>query len=207
MKPILVHGLSLNYILRTYFTIPMRAVKTDESKGSDSICRISKPRVDIPLRPLHYGDVIMGAIASQIISLMVVYSTVYSDADQRKHHSSASLAFVRGIHHGPVNSLHKWPVTRKVFPFDDVIINGRLSNRGWTSLIKEAMVGTPFVARFQPVDFELYIKVMPIIWKLSGFDSNGHVWHIGEKPGYESSHTCRKFMSVNQEHLRITLYD
>ena len=138
MKPILVHGLTLNYILRTYFTIPMRAVKTDESKGSDSICRISRPRVDIPLRPLHYGDVIMGAIASQIISLMVVYSTVYSDADKRKHHSSASLAFVRGIHHGPVNSTHKWPVTRKVFPFDDVIINGRLSNRGLTSLIKEA---------------------------------------------------------------------
>ena len=49
-------------------------------------------------------------------------STVYSDADQRKHQSSASLAFVRGIHRGPVNSPHKWPVTRKMFPFDDVIM-------------------------------------------------------------------------------------
>ena len=38
----------------------------------------------------------MGAIASQITSLTIVYSTVYSDADQRKHHSSASLAFVWG---------------------------------------------------------------------------------------------------------------
>ena len=47
---------------------------------------------------LHYSDVIMGAIASQITSLTIVYSTVYSDADQRKHQSSASLAFVRGIH-------------------------------------------------------------------------------------------------------------
>ena len=46
---------------------------------------------------LHYGDVIMGAIASQITSLTIVYSTVYSDADQRKHQSSASLAFVWGI--------------------------------------------------------------------------------------------------------------
>ena len=46
----------------------------------------------------HYGDVIIGAIASQITSLAIVYSTVYSDADQRKHQSSASLAFVRGIH-------------------------------------------------------------------------------------------------------------
>ena len=41
----------------------------------------------------HYGDVIMGMIASQIISLTIVYSTVYSGADQRKHQSSASLAF------------------------------------------------------------------------------------------------------------------
>ena len=49
---------------------------------------------------LHYNDVIMGVIASQITSLTIVYSIVYSDADQRKHQSSASLAFVRGIHRG-----------------------------------------------------------------------------------------------------------
>ena len=71
---------------------------------------------------LHYEDVIMGAMASQITSLTIVYSTVYSGADQRKHQSSASLAFVRGIHRWPVNSPHKWPVTRKMFPFDDVIM-------------------------------------------------------------------------------------
>ena len=70
----------------------------------------------------HYNDVIMSTMASQITSLTIVYSTVYSHADQRKHQSSASLAFVRGIHRGPVNSPHKWPVTRKMFPFDDVII-------------------------------------------------------------------------------------
>ena len=64
----------------------------------------------------------MGTIASQITSLTIVYSTVYSDADQRKHQSSASLAFVRGIHRGPVNAPHKWPVTRKMVPFDDVIM-------------------------------------------------------------------------------------
>ena len=68
----------------------------------------------------HYGDVIVGAIVSQITSLTIVYSTVYSGADQRNHQSSASLAFVQGIHRGPVNSPHKWPVTRKMFPFDDV---------------------------------------------------------------------------------------
>ena len=64
----------------------------------------------------------MGAIASQITSLTIVYSTIYSDADQRKHQSSASLAFVCGIHRWPVNSPHKWPVMRKIFPFDDVIM-------------------------------------------------------------------------------------
>ena len=64
----------------------------------------------------------MDAVASQITRLTIVYKTVYSDADQRKHQSSASLAFVRGIHRGPVNSPHIWPVTRKVFPFDDVMV-------------------------------------------------------------------------------------
>ena len=63
-----------------------------------------------------------GNQSTQITSLTIVYSTVYSDADQRKHQSSASLAFVWGIHRGPVNSPHKWPVTRKMFPFDDVIM-------------------------------------------------------------------------------------
>ena len=63
----------------------------------------------------HYNDVIMGAIPSQITSLTIVYSIVYSDANQRKHQSSASMAFVRWI--------HKWPVTRKMFPFDDVIMS------------------------------------------------------------------------------------
>ena len=70
----------------------------------------------------HYNDVIMSTIASQITSLTIVHSTVYSDADQSKHQSSASLAFVQGIHRGPVNFPHRWPVTRKMFPFDDVII-------------------------------------------------------------------------------------
>ena len=64
----------------------------------------------------------MGAIASQITSLAIVYITVYSDADQSKHQSSASLAFVRDIHRGPVNSPHKWLATQKIFPFDDVIM-------------------------------------------------------------------------------------
>ena len=64
----------------------------------------------------------MSAMASQITSLTIVYSTIHSGADQRSLQSSASLAFVRGIHLWPVNSPHKEPVTRKMFSFDDVII-------------------------------------------------------------------------------------
>ena len=70
----------------------------------------------------HNDDVAMGAMASQITSLTIVYSTVYSGADQRKYQCSASLAFVRGIHRWPMNSPHKGPETRLKFPFDDVIM-------------------------------------------------------------------------------------
>ena len=71
---------------------------------------------------IYCSDVIMSAIASQITSLTIVYSTVPAGAHQKKHQSSASLAFVRGIHRWPMNSPHKWPVTRKMFRFNDVIM-------------------------------------------------------------------------------------
>ena len=76
-----------------------------------------------PSDPIHCCDVIMGAMASQSTSLTIVYSSVYSGADQIKHQSSASLARKRGIHRWPVISPHKWPVTPKMVPFDDVIMN------------------------------------------------------------------------------------
>ena len=46
----------------------------------------------------HYSDVIMGATASHFNSLTIVYSTVYSGAEHRKHRSSTPLAFVWGIY-------------------------------------------------------------------------------------------------------------
>ena len=72
---------------------------------------------------IYYSDVIMSAIAFQITSVWIVYSTVCSGADQRKHQCFTSLAFVRGIHRW-----HKGPVTRKMFPFDDVIMNNTIFN-------------------------------------------------------------------------------
>ena len=76
----------------------------------------------IHLGTCFYNDVIMSTMASQITNFAIVYSIVCSSTDQRKHQSSASLAFVRGINRWPVNSLHKWPVTWKMFPLDDVIM-------------------------------------------------------------------------------------
>ena len=70
---------------------------------------------------LHYSDVIKGASASQITSLTIVYSTVYSDAD-KKTSKLRVTGLCAGNWPGPVNSSHKCPVTRKMFPFDDVII-------------------------------------------------------------------------------------
>ena len=72
---------------------------------------------------VNYNDAIMSTMASQITSLTIVYWTVYSGSVQRKLQSSASLGLVWGIHRWPVNSPHKWPVTRRMFPFDDVIMH------------------------------------------------------------------------------------
>ena len=82
-----------------------------------------------------YSDVIRGAMASQITSLTIVYSTVYSGAGQRKCQSSALLAYVRGIHRWPANSPHKWPVTRKMFLFDDVMMRIDISVQRTTTFL------------------------------------------------------------------------
>ena len=68
-----------------------------------------------------------------------------------KHQSPASLAFVWGIHRGPVNSPHKWPVTRKMFPFDDVIM---------------------LASHYYGVRDNIYNMVFPVphtVWVISGY--------------------------------------
>ena len=74
----------------------------------------------------HYSDAIMRAMGSQVTGLANVCSTVYSGADQRKHQSSASLAFFRWNHRWPLSSPHKGPITRKIFRFDVVIMSENL---------------------------------------------------------------------------------
>ena len=82
-----------------------------------------------PLFTKHYSDAINSAMASQITGASNVCSTVCSGADQRKHHSSVSLAFVRRIHRWPVDSPHKIPITQKMYPIDYVIMKRRIGNR------------------------------------------------------------------------------
>ena len=83
---------------------------------------------------VHYSYVIMDAMASKITGVSIVYSSFCSGADQGKHQSSASLAFVRVIHQSPVNSPHKGAVRRKMLPFDDVIIFTPVSLRSYFSI-------------------------------------------------------------------------
>ena len=76
------------------------------------------------LSDLYYCDAIMGAVASQITSLP--HDCLLNRLFRRRSMNTSKLRVtclcVRGIHRGPVNSPHKCPVTRKIFPFDDVII-------------------------------------------------------------------------------------
>ena len=124
----------------------------------------------------------MGAIASKISSLTIVYSIVYSDADQRKHQSSASLAFMRGIHRGPVNSPYKWPVTRKMFPFDDVIMRylTRLRDKLW--LIDTTHLYRSYwwlSARLQNISIANALKILHSCAKLSIWKwPNKVLWRI-----------------------------
>ena len=82
----------------------------------------ASPANDMIMSHTHYNVVIMRAMASQINGVSIFYSAVGSGRDERVHQSSASLAFVRGIHRWPVNSPRRRPATRKMFPFDDVIM-------------------------------------------------------------------------------------
>ena len=70
-------------------------------------------------RHAHYSNVIMGGMASQTTILTIVYSTVYSGTDQRKHQRSALLALCAG--NSPVTGEFR-PVTREMFPFYGVIM-------------------------------------------------------------------------------------
>ena len=128
-----------------------------------AIVTTTQSPVTIQKYRLHYCDVKMGEMASQITSLTIVYSTVHSAADQRKYQSSASLAFLRGIHRWPVNSPHIWPVTRKIFPFDDVIME--------TAVCTKQKASAPFKSQSiglqRHLPFTYIIRQIPLIRDLN----------------------------------------
>ena len=121
----------------------------------------------------------MGAMASEITSLTIVYSIVYSGADQRKHQSSASLAFDWGIHRWPVNSPHKWPATRKMFPLDDVIMSWynavHHNNAQWATQRQEYRKDPKYHSLFMPSTFYCHIpqsQPLPFLILQSYFSTN-----------------------------------
>ena len=118
----------------------------------------------------HCNDLTMSAMASQITSLTIVYSAVYSGVDQRKRQSSASLASVRGIHRWPGNSLHKGQVTRKMFPFDDVIMQ-RLSCNHFTRCLTDYATYIHIFEYYCQAGMILIITIMcQCAWKQTGED-------------------------------------
>ena len=136
---------------------------------------------------LSYNDVIMSTMASQITSVTIVYSIVYSGADQRKHQSSASLAFVREIHRWPVNSPHKELVTRKMFPFDDVIM--------YQEYNKCSLLSNPEVCCMHAILFALLKRTIP--WHLQLNTKWKLFTHHWREPS-NSQHPCyRKYMFDN----------
>ena len=124
----------------------------------------------------HYYDVIMSTMAYQITRLASVYLTIYSGADQRKHQSSAALAFVRGIHRWPVNSPHKGPVTRKMF---------HLMTSSWHCGIYEFGV-------FQAVDMwqSSFISLAICSWQDIGYISELHQFKFVHRFGRLKHPSC-----------------
>ena len=97
------------------------APNSTRSRRIEVRCKWDEHRQQV-LISLWHSDIIMGTMTFQITSFTIVYSIVYSSVDQRKQKSCASLDFVRGIQRWPMNSPHKRLVTRKMFPFDNVIM-------------------------------------------------------------------------------------
>ena len=85
----------------------------------------------------HYSDVIMSAMACQITGALIAYSTGLFRCRLKKTSKLRVTGLMRGIHRWPVNSMHRRPVTRNIFPFDDVIVKiGNIDVGGECSSMK-----------------------------------------------------------------------
>ena len=135
------YGLRWPVGISTGFQFPLTVSLHSTNDRQIGCIRLCKETVKASLQWRHNEH---DGISNQITSLMLIYSGVYSGADQGKHQRSASLFFVRRIHRWPVNSPHKVPVTRKMLPFDDVIMV-YLCARSTTPLNLFTIIGCFFV--------------------------------------------------------------
>ena len=155
----------------------------------------------------HYGDVMMTAMASQITGVLIVCWTVCSGADHRKHQSSASLAVVRGIHRWLVDSPHKGPVTRKMFPFNDVIVFGHhcaficprtIPTLGWLSA---GMV----IGKLQVSIIWYHFYGSPITFQITSFKIADKIYRnitVGWLGGFGKQKSHR----INHQHLTCLMW-
>ena len=131
-----------------------------------------------------YSDVIIRAMASQITGVWIVHSAVCSGADERKHKSSASPAFVRRIHRRPVNSPHKGPVTRKMFPFDYVIMRHQRDTKNcmlWMPPVSSQFVSDKHVS-LSRIDFtymSLISNISIVLYQQNSWNKINY-YNIGE---------------------------
>ena len=124
-------------------------------------------------RTIHYSGVIMRVMASHILSVSIVYSSVWLGTEQSKHQSSASSAFERGIHRWPLNSLHKGPVMRKRFPFHDFIVS-RLSmiirsRHDWWELFANRLCTRAAALTARKCGQFLWFLTMVIVWNRGSY--------------------------------------
>ena len=117
---------------------------------------------EVPWQCQCYSDIIMTTMASEITGISIVCSTICSGVDQRKHQSSTSLAFVRGIHWWLVDSPPKWTVMRKMFSFDDIVMNLLTMCQWWGS----------------PAQFVLEISIIDVATSFSDKNSPWWLWRM-----------------------------
>ena len=126
-----------------------------------------------------YSDATISVVASQITSISTVSLTVCSGAHQRKHNSSASLAFEWGIHRWPVDSSHKWPITWKKISFDDGIMRHPIGNVTCTWLHKMCpLIMVSFPDEWSHENCLAHLRIILILW----------IWRI---------YCCRQQMNEN----------
>ena len=127
----------------------------------------------------------MITMASQITGVSIICSAVCSGADQIKHKSSELLTF-RGIYRWPVDSPHKGPVTRKMFPFDDVITSTEPLSSNRASIAEmsvEKSLALPLISSifkithtpYLPIKYHIYMAdviTVKLWWQLSNMNVN-----------------------------------